>query len=135
VMEETIRTGDDLYVLGHFSSHGSPPDLTSQAERLASDWASDPEQRRRFDANGDGRLSVAELLALRAKAHSSVVAAARESQPADVVHTLSRPLDGSRFVISTVPPSALSRHNAVYLLLGTTLLTCGVAGFVLTAAL
>ena len=83
VMEETIRSGDDLYVLGHFSSHGSPPDLTSQAERLASDWTSDPEQRRRFDANRDGRLSVAELLALRARHTPACSPQRRESQPAE----------------------------------------------------
>jgi hypothetical protein len=114
------------------SSHRAPLAPLSQRTRLAH---SDPEQRSRFEANGDGRPSVAELLALRTKAHSSVFADARESQPADVVHTLSRPLDGSGFVISTVSPSALSRHNAVYLLLGTALLACGAAGIVLTAAL
>jgi hypothetical protein len=134
VMEETIRTGDDLYVLGHFSSYGSPPDLAAQAERLASDWTSDPEQRQRFDANRDGYLGVEELLALRAKARASVIAAARESPTSGVVHTVSRPVDASRFVISTVSPSALSRHNAVYLLLGASLLTCGVVGLLLTAA-
>jgi hypothetical protein len=76
-------------------------------------------------------LSVQELLALRAKA--VVAASAPGSQPSGTVHTISRPLDGSRFVISTVSPSALSRHNAVYLAVGALLLVSGVAGLVLAA--
>lgn len=132
VMEETIRTGDDLYVLGHFSSSNSPPDLTAEAERLASNWTSDPEQRRRFDVNHDGYLSLDELLALRAKARSAVLTAAREYDHDGTVHTVSRPLDGSRFVISTVSPSELSRHNTVYLLLGTSLIACGAVGLAWT---
>jgi hypothetical protein len=47
-----------------------------------------------------------------------------------VVHTVSRPLDGSRFIISTVSPAALSRHNVIYLIIGVALLACAVAGLV-----
>jgi hypothetical protein len=130
VMEESIRPGDDLYVLGHFSSHGSPPDVGSEAERLASDWVGDPEQRKRFDLDRDGYLSVQELLALRAKARATVTTTIARSEPPGVVHTVSRPLDGSRFIISTVSPAALSRHNVIYLIIGVGLLACAVAGLV-----
>lgn len=133
MMEETIKPGDELYVLGHFSTHDAMPDLAEEAQHIAGAWAADPLERARFDLDRDGYLSVPELLRLRAKALAA--AAAAQPRVRGAIHTVSKPLDGSRFVISTVPPAALSRHNAVYLILGTTLLAAGAAGVVFLIAL
>jgi hypothetical protein len=75
-------------------------------------------------------LSVQELLAPRAKARAHGGGRNRWVGALRRGRTVSRPLDGSRFIISPVSPAALSRHNVVCLIIGVGVPACAVAGLV-----
>jgi hypothetical protein len=125
VTEETIREGDPLYVLGEFTTQRDDLDLHAEAERLAADRKLNPRKRARFDLNRDGQLSASELLALHRAARLTVLKRRPKACLTDKLNTISRPLDGQRFIISTIPPSQLVRHYGTYLAAGGALLVGG----------
>jgi hypothetical protein len=124
---ESIHSGETLYVLGYLSSVDDVSDLAAEAERMASDIRLDPAARRRFDADGDGRLDIRESL----KLHASAYKMAQERATGQQTHVISRPPDGRPYIISTVPIPLMSARFLAYSWLG---LALGLAGVVSATA-
>lgn len=108
--EELILPGQTLYALGWFSSL-SP--LQSSAHDEVRDrvvaWKADPAMRRRFDANADGQLDLAEFEQLRAAAQQAVSRDRAERAAQPMTHLLRRPPDRRLFLLSTEPEPDLTR--------------------------
>jgi hypothetical protein len=117
VRRASIRPGDRLYVLGQLTSHQPVRDLADEAQITAADWTMSPEQRRRFDSNGDGVLDDRELLNLRLAAAEEARRTLRRP-PSDEQHRVMSPPDGRPFVISTLPPARLFGAHVVDLAIG-----------------
>jgi hypothetical protein len=97
--EWAIRPGDSIYVVGAFASRAAPaegaPD--QQVRALVRTWLDKPPDFvRRFDTDGDRRVSAAEL----AKAHEAARAElAARAVAQGGVHALADPGDGRPFLI------------------------------------
>ena len=106
--EELILPGQELYALGWFTSlsplQGSAGD--DVRDRVAA-WKADPQQRRAFDANGDGQLDMAEFERLRAEAIAAVETERRERAAQPQTHVLRKPPDGRLFLLTTEPHDKL----------------------------
>lgn len=127
VIEEQILPGDALYVIGDFSTHTLQPEFDQAAYELTRQWDNDPAQRRRFDANRDGRLDQKEWLAMHAAASARVIQDSLPAGAPEPKHLVFRPNDGRPFLISSVPPDALAGHYRLYMIAGLLLfLVCGV---------
>ncbi|MGC9457106.1 MAG: GIDE domain-containing protein [Halothiobacillaceae bacterium] len=112
--ERLIREHEPLYVIGEFST--SYRDIASErAERvriLLSEWKNDPEQMKRFDLDGDGRIDerewdMARRLATATARKEMVVEAANS----DGIHIMRRPHDGRPFILSAIPQKKLIRRK------------------------
>lgn len=103
--EEIIQPGEYLYALGWFTSFD--PAHVSLHERVRDTvvaWKNDPEKRRRFDANGDGKLDIKEFEALRAEARRQAEVDHRQHTASGQTHLLRREPSGQR-------PLLLSTHD------------------------
>lgn len=101
--EERITPGEPLYALGHFETlrRGA-----GQQERLSREllrtWKRDPERMATFDTDGDGRVSVEEWEAARAKADRLAAEAEQRLQAEPPLPRLTRTDDPRHpFVVST----------------------------------
>lgn len=111
-VEERIYEHEQVYVLGDFRSHRSDgPDLQAAANDLAREWKADQAALvERFDADGDGRISLAEWEGARAEALRTVQAQARERPVGSAVHVVARPQSGQLFLLAASPPEQLARR-------------------------
>ncbi|OZB74622.1 MAG: hypothetical protein B7X36_07085, partial [Thiomonas sp. 14-64-326] len=99
--EHLILPGQTLYALGWFASL-SPLQASAHEEvreRIAA-WKADPQQRRSFDANADGELSMAEFEQLRQRAAAAVEAERRERAAQPQTHVLKKPKDRRLFLLT-----------------------------------
>lgn len=120
ITEETIQSGDDLYVIGNFSSHTSSFPYEQKLEQLLGHWDRDPSVRARFDRNRDGRLSPAEWREMHLHAQMTITREQHEFVDANTNqrHLIYGPSDGRRFVISTLPPEKLAGHYFLHMTIG-----------------
>lgn len=118
VTEETIRAGDDLYVIGNFSSHTSSFPYEQKLEQLLSNWDRDPAVRARFDRDHDGRLNPAEWREMHLHAQMTISREQKGFADIDQRHMIYCPADGRRFVISTLAPAKLAGHYFFHMLIG-----------------
>ena len=113
--EHRIEEGQMIYALGHFETL-HPPSVESQAKRntnaLISAWKRDYDNLvARFDRNGDGEIDIQEWEAVRQKAQSEALAAAKDNYNHTPVNVMSySPVRRQPFLISTHEPKALSRR-------------------------
>lgn len=111
--EYLLLPGDPLYALGEFRTlgqEGSAQDFRQDVGRLLADWKADrPELLRRFDANGDGEIDLAEWEKVRAAAASQVAMEQRERAQA-ALNMLGRPGSGQPFLLSNLGHDGLSRR-------------------------
>ena len=129
-IEEQILPGDTLYVIGDFSTHALQPAFDQAAYELTRQWDGDPAQRRRFDANRDGRLNQKEWLEMHAAARARVIQDSLPAGSTEPKHLVFRPNDGRPFLISSVPPATLAGHYRLYMITGLLLfIVCGVTSF------
>jgi len=127
-LTESIHSGEALYVLGYLSSIDQVPNLNEEAERIAADLRIDPEGRKRFDTDGDGRWSVPELLKLHETAKK--MASERAWEASGQTHVISKPPDGRRYLISTLPIGPMAARFLGYAWLGFALGAAGAASAV-----
>lgn len=131
--EHLLQLGDALYALGYFrTQHG----VQSFNERealgdLLAEWKRDQTTLlQRFDADGDGQISLDEWEAVRRAALAEV----RQRHIAQAVtpdlNILSRPPDRRPYLLSAVPQTLLQRRKQRR---GWILIACGVLLFALLA--
>jgi len=111
--EERIYQDVNVYVLGGFrSSSGSVTGTRDEQLRmLLTDWKRDPAGlNRRFDADGDGRLSLQEWEHARAQAQRDIDQRALERPALEQVHSVARPGDDQLFLIAAFPEGELARR-------------------------
>lgn len=111
--EERIYEQERVYVLGNFRSHrpDDAVDLEAAANALAREWKEDQSALvARFDADGDGRVDLAEWARARAEARRLVEQQARDRPASGTVHVVGRPDEGQLFLIAALPPGDLARR-------------------------
>jgi hypothetical protein len=111
--EYLLLPGDELYALGEFRTLGqdsSAGDFRQDVGRLLAEWKTDrPGLLRRFDANGDGEIDLAEWDKARTAAEAQVAAEQRERAPA-ALNILGRPETGRPFLLSNLGHDGLARR-------------------------
>jgi hypothetical protein len=109
-VEERLRAHERILVAGEFSTrHHVGLNHHERMRDLLGRWKNDPAIIRRFDSDGDGRLSVKDWEAVRAAARIAVDRAmVAETQP-DAIHLIRRGEHGSQRVLllSTLDESQL----------------------------
>lgn len=129
-IDEHIREGEPLYLLGWLMTHQQATDIDAEVERMLADWKLDAAIRARFDTNRDGYLSGKELIEMH-RAARTAVSSVRQEATAAQLHTILRPGEGQRFVISTLTPDQLAGHYQWHLAGGLALFFAGLVGTVI----
>jgi hypothetical protein len=122
---------DPIYVIGDFVTLGSitpDHDVAAQVRDLLADWKRDrPSLLARFDADGNGEISLEEWEEARAAARREVVALQKEALAAPECHVLRRPRDGRLYLISDLDPAQIARRYRLWALFHLTLFLGGVS--------
>lgn len=125
--EELIGIGDPLYAHGWFRTQSAAQqyDEAGDVRDLLRAWKADRrELLRRFDANGDGEIDLAEWEQARRAALQQVRAEHLEQSLHPELHVLATPPDGRDFILSTLAEHVLARRLRVR---GLSLLALGLA--------
>jgi hypothetical protein len=112
--EWNLIAGEPLYALGaHTTLGGANADLDRKADIAAvlTEWKRDrADLLKRFDANGDGEVDLAEWERARRVAEAQVDREHLETRLRDGVHILRRTADGRMYLIANSDPLALVRR-------------------------
>ena len=107
-----MHDGEALYAIGWFRTETNIPAGTADEEAgaLLREWKRDPTGLlRRFDANRDGTLDLAEWERARAAAHEQIAAERRQQSPLAGVNVLQRPIDrAAAFLIAAITRPTVS---------------------------
>jgi hypothetical protein len=110
--EWLILPGETVWGVGRFGSVMPPSPqqrLETETRVLLTEWKSDrPRLLKRFDADRDGEIDLAEWEHARAEAHRIATTRVAGEPTPETFHVLSRPADGRAYLLSTRDPSALA---------------------------
>lgn len=131
--EYLLLPGDDLYALGEFATLGydsSPQDARREMSELLAEWKSEREELlRRFDANQDGEINMAEWDRAREAAEEQVQAQQREQAAGSPVHLLGKPKSGQPFLLSNLGHAKLSQRYRLWAWTHLAIFLAGCGGF------
>jgi hypothetical protein len=109
-----LRPGDDLYVLGEFSTARTTDagiDPRTDAREMLRDWKADPAfMLQHYDANRDGEIDIDEWQSAREDAKKIAAQLAHEHAVVPGFHIVRAPADGRPLLISNRDPENLARH-------------------------
>ena len=111
--EERIYEHELLCVIGHFRTHAAATDRDLDAEQaeLLARWKSDQAALvQRFDADRDGRISLAEWERAREEARREVAGRTPESPAAPSLNVLGRPDGDQLYLIAAFPERDVARR-------------------------
>jgi hypothetical protein len=111
--EERIYEHEQVHVLGHFRTHSGTPhtDRDADVAALLAEWKQDQVALvRRFDADGDGKVSVEEWERARDEARQAVTQRHLEQPVPAAVHVIARPESRQLFLIAAYPEKELARR-------------------------
>jgi hypothetical protein len=111
--EERIYEHEQVHVLGQFRTHTAvgQRDLQAEVAALLAEWKQDQAQlAERFDADRDGRVSLAEWEQARAAARDAITQRHLESPLQPALHVLGRPDARQLFLIAAYPEKDLARR-------------------------
>jgi hypothetical protein len=111
--EQRIYEHEQVVVLGRFRSHSAAGerDPGAQTVALLAEWKQDQAAlAARFDADGDGQVSLAEWEHAREEAKRAVLQKHLEEPARAALHVVGRPEDGSLFVIGALSGEALAKR-------------------------
>jgi hypothetical protein len=109
--EERIYADDGIYVLGGFRTSAGQPGASrdEQVRALLSDWKQDTVAlTKRFDADRDGQVSLAEWEAARTEAQRTIDQHELERPALEQVHTVARPDNDRLYLIAALPEGQLA---------------------------
>jgi len=114
VVEEFLFGGNQIHVLGEFSTVGGASAALSVSEdvgTLLAAWKKDPaELKRRFDLDGNGEIDLEEWEHARRLATRTVEQQHREIRQLGDLHLMRAPRDGRVYIISPLPAPRLRRR-------------------------
>ena len=111
--EERIYEHEQVHVLGQFRTHTGAAHGNREADvaALLADWKQDQaELARRFDTDGDGRVSVDEWERAREEARHAVTQRHLEQPVQPALHVVGRPDGRQLFLIAAYPEKELARR-------------------------
>ena len=111
--ESRMHDGDPLYAIGWFRTEGNvqPGAAEEEVGALLRQWKRDQATLLgRFDADGDGTLSMLEWEQARAAAHQRVMAERRRQAAEPGIHILERPRDGRPLLLAAGDAQRLARR-------------------------
>lgn len=111
--EERIYEHEQVHVLGQFRTHSGAgrPDREADVAALLSEWKQDQAGlAERFDADGDGKVSLEEWERAREEARHTVTRRHLEQPVTAAVHTVGRPDGHQLYLIAAYPEQALARR-------------------------
>lgn len=130
--EWTLIEGETIYVIGEHVTLGGPNavlDKRSDLAALLAEWKQDKAALlARFDANGDGEISLDEWEHARAAAAQEVERAHFETRLKDGLHLMRKPGHGRLFLIANREAAALERRYRLWSWAHLALLMCAAAG-------
>jgi hypothetical protein len=112
--EERIYEHERVYALGDFRSSASNAERDLQAEQAAllTEWKQDQaELVRRFDADGDGRIDLAEWDQAREAARRAVYEKQVDRPQRTTLHVLCRPEDRMFLLAALAPGDLVKRYR------------------------
>lgn len=132
--EWTLIEGEAIYVIGEHVTLGGPNaalDARADLSALLAEWKRDKASLLvRFDADGDGEISLDEWEHARAAATTEVARAHLEIRLRDGVHLMQKPARGRLFLIANSRAPALERRYLLWSRAHLALLLCAAAGVV-----
>jgi len=111
--EERIYEHEQVHVLGRFHTHSGAAHTGREADvaALLAEWKQDQAALvQRFDADGDGRVSLEEWERAREEARHAVTRRHLEAPVPAAVHSISRPDGRQLFLIAAFPEKALAKR-------------------------
>jgi hypothetical protein len=131
--EERIYEHERVHVLGQFRSHTGvgQQDPGADVATLLAEWKQDQaELARRFDTDGDGRVSLGEWERAREEARRTITQRHLEQPVPPALHVVGRPDGRQLFLIASYPEKALARRfrrRAIVAFAGFAVATCALA--------
>ncbi len=120
--EMRMHPGDSLYAVGFFHTSGGANDEVPLAEdmrEILAEWKRDQQQLlKRFDANHDGQIDMAEWNKAREAARSEALAERSKRATKPGVDILARPPDGRPYILAAMDQSNLARRYRLLAVLG-----------------
>ena len=111
--EERIYEHEQVHVLGHFRTHSGTANTSRDADvaALLAEWKQDQATLvARFDADGDGQVSLGEWERAREEARHAVTQRHLEKPVPAAVHAISRPDSRQLFLIAAYPEKELAKR-------------------------
>ena len=111
--EERIYEHEQVHVLGQFRTHSGVGQQRADADvaALLAEWKQDQaELAGRFDADGDGRVSLGEWERAREEARRTVTQRHLEQPAPPALHVVGRPDGRQLFLIAAYPEKALAER-------------------------
>jgi len=111
--EERIYEHEQVHVLGRFHTHSGTAHTGRDADvsALLAEWKQDQAALvQRFDADGDGRVSLQEWERAREEARHAVTQRHLETPVPAAVHSISRPDGRHLFLIAAYPEKELAKR-------------------------
>lgn len=131
-IERRLSVAAPLYALGVFRTSGgaSIRDPEDEVAAVLHEWKADQAGLlRRFDANHDGRIDLAEWEQVRAAARDQVMRQRSSEAPPPAVPTLAAPDDGRPFLLSGADPVTLMRRLRLRAAAGIAVFVAAAAAF------
>lgn len=109
---------EQLYALGQFTTKSGLDlqlDRNEDIKHLLAEWKRDhPQLLKRFDLDGDNKVSLHEWELARSAARREVEARHREARNSADLHLMHYPADGRLYLLSNVPAEKLARRYKIW---------------------
>ena len=135
--EWTLIEGETIYIIGEHITLGGPGamlDKKADLSTLLTEWKQNkPALLARFDANGDGEISLEEWAHVRQTASGEVDRDHFDKRLSDSIHLIRKPSGGQAFLIANREVALLVRHFRLWSWAHLALMLAALLGLILIA--